>query len=595
MKLHQGRRRHGRSAVTNALVALGFDLVVFASCGVPAHAQTRDTEAAEYQRQQARERALREQLAPQRRVQLETPPPRPAGPLNFPAETPCFPIARVRVEGLPAEATDGWPWLLHGLPQQGWWQAEPRCLGVQGVQSIVDSLQGALIARGYVTSRALVAAQDLSRGELVVNIIPGRVRSILLDDDEGGKPAAVSLRNALPLRDSDLLNLRDIEQGLENLKRPPTADADIQIAPGDQPGQSDLHIRWHQASRIRLNASADDSGSRSTGRLQGSATISCDNCLGLSDLGYLTVNHDLSSIGRGTQAQPQGTRGLSAYAAVPWGYALLSLSGSRNTYRQSVAGASQTYVYSGTTNQVEATVSRLVYRDARQKLTLSAKAFRRHSENFIDDTEVLVQRRTVGGWGASINHHLDTGEASVDTTLAYRRGTGAFGALKAPEEAFGEGTSRFAIITADVTAGLPIKLGDQLFSYSANWRWQGNRTPLTPQDRLAIGGRFTVRGFDGEQQLAAERGWLLRQDLAWQVPDAPLGLRQLYLAVDYGRVGGPSAGRLLGTSLGGAVLGARWQLGQFSLDVFAGGPLHRPEHFRTPSFVTGFSFACSFL
>ncbi|MDY0745367.1 ShlB/FhaC/HecB family hemolysin secretion/activation protein [Paucibacter sp. R3-3] len=593
MMLRQWQRRYGRS-----LAVIGLDLAVSAMCVAPAHAQTRDTEAAEYQRQQARERALREQLAPQPQVHLEAPPSQAAGPLSFPVETPCFPIARVRIEGLPIEAADGWPWLLYGLPQQGWWEAEPRCLGVQSAQRVVDSVQSALIARGYVTSRALVGAQDLSRGVLVVSIIPGRVRRVVLDEEDSGASPALSLRNALPIRAGELLNLRDIEQGLENLKRPPTADADIQIAPGDEPGQSDLHIRWHQSSRVRLNASIDDSGSKSTGKLQGSATISCDNCLGVSDLAYLTVNHDLGSIGDGQQGNPHGSRGLSAYAAVPWGYELFSLSGSRNTYRQSVAGASQTYVYSGTSSQIEATASRLVYRDARQKLTLSAKVFRRHSENFIDDTEVLVQRRTVGGWGASVNHRLNAGEATVDTTLAYRRGTGAFGALPAPEEAFGEGTSRFGVITAELSGGTPFKLAGQAFSYGVNWRWQGNRTPLTPQDRFSIGGRFTVRGFDGEQQLSAEHGWLLRQDLAWQVPEAPwthaIGLRQIYLALDYGHVGGPTAAQLLGSSLSGAVLGARWQLGSFSADLFAGGPLSRPQGFRTPDFVSGFSLAYSF-
>ncbi len=43
----------------------------------------------------------------------------------------------------------------------------------------------------------------------------------------------------------------------------------------------------------------------------------------------------------------------------------------------------------------------------------------------------------------------------------------------------------------------------------------GNGTvpPLTQQDKLSIGGRYTVRGFDGELSLSGEKGWLWRNEL----------------------------------------------------------------------------------
>lgn len=463
---------------------------------------------------------------------------------------------------------------------------------------MIDAVQNGLIAHGYVTTRVLAAPQNLSHGELLLTVLPGRVQRIVPEDAQAHR---ITLRNALPLHDGELLNLRDIEQGLENLKRPPTADADIQIEPGSEPGQSELVVSWRQRLPLRVDATVDDSGSRYTGKLQGSLTLSCDACLALSDVFYVTLSHDLGSL-HDEDGAARGTHGLAGYFAIPWGYQLLTLTAGANSYRQSVAGATQAYVYSGNSEQFEAALSRVVYRSARYKLTLAARAFRRHSDNFIGDTEVLVQRRTVGGWGLSANHHASWGDAGLDTTLAYRRGTGAFGAQPAPEEAFGEGTSRFGVMTAEIAASLPWRLGEQALVYGASWRWQGNRTPLTPQDRFAIGGRFTVRGFDGEQQLVAEHGWLLRQELAWQIPGrtwaGEAGLRQLYLAVDHGHVGGPSATQLLGTSLTGAALGLRWQrsnaVGGFSAELFAGGPLARPQGFASPDFVTGFSLAYSF-
>lgn len=67
-----------------------------------------------------------------------------------------------------------------------------------------------------------------------------------------------------------------------------------------------------------------------------------------------------------------------------------------------------------------------------------------------------------------------------------------------------------------VPAGEPVVLDTMKrdrYVYSGLIRAQWNRTPLTPQDRFAIGGRYTVRGFDGETSLMGERGWLLRNDI----------------------------------------------------------------------------------
>ena len=140
----------------------------------------------------------------------------------------------------------------------------------------------------------------------------------------------------------------------------------------------------------------------------------------------------------------------------------------------------------------------------------------RKSDNYIDDTEIEVQRRRTGGWELGLNHREYLGASTLDMNLAYRRGTGAFRAMPAPEEDFGEGTSRMQVITADAQWLIPFQLGAQRPLYRQLAR-QWNRTPLAPQDRFSIGGRYTVRGFDGELTLMGERGWVLRNEIGLPV------------------------------------------------------------------------------
>ncbi|MFU2138068.1 POTRA domain-containing protein, partial [Gallibacterium anatis] len=80
--------------------------------------------------------------------------------------------------------------------------------------------------------RVLAQPQDLRQGRLVLTVIPGKLRQIVVrDHSEIAKVHKGTVWFALPLTQGDLLNIRDIEQGLENLKRPPHVDANIQIVP----------------------------------------------------------------------------------------------------------------------------------------------------------------------------------------------------------------------------------------------------------------------------------------------------------------------------------------------------------------------------
>ena len=147
------------------------------------------------------------------------------------------------------------------------------------------------------------------------------------------------------------------------------------------------------------------------------------------------------------------------------------------------------------------------------------------------------------------------------------------------------------MITADVQLSVPFHLGEQRLRYTGTWRAQWNRTPLIPQDRFAIGGRYTVRGFDGENQLLAERGWLVRNDIGWALGQTG---QEFYVGIDYGQVSGPTSDTLIGKHLSGAVLGLRGNAKKISYDLFIGQPLSKPDSFQTASSMAGFNFNWSF-
>ena len=571
-----------------------------------------------YQEQQTqqleRERILRQQqeLKPDVRLPNQAPGNTPAtqAPPEYPSnEAPGVVVNKINLIG---ELSESFHFALNDV-LTGPHQAIGKCLGIQGINAVMTQVQNSIIAKGYVTTRVLAAPQDLKTGTLTLTIIPGRVHDIRFEPQEGHHGA---LWNALPMNKGDLLNLRDIEQALENFKRIPTAEADIQIEPARklasapaqaseqadakpasdqgadvQPGESDLVIRYHQSRPFRISLNLDDSGSNSTGKYQAGITLSADNLLMLNDLAYVNYNHDLG----GGDTGKRGTHGFTAHYSIPWDYWLLTATASDNKYNQTVAGASQTYLYSGTSQNAELELNRLIYRDATIKAGISLGVFAKASKNFIDDTEIAVQRRKTAGWQLGANYAQTFGQANLNLEATYKHGTGAFSALAAPEQPFGEGTSRFKLLTANVNLAVPFSLnapwGAQRLQYTGTVRGQWNDTPLTPQERFSIGNRYSVRGFDGQTTLAADRGWLLRNEFS--MPIASSG-QALYIGADYGEVSGQSSQNLIGKYLAGAVIGARGGYKGLSYDIFVGAPLTKPKGFQTHSSTAGFNLNWSY-
>lgn len=562
---------HQRTAVwpVHAASPLAFSVLLTVATPAEASEQGATTvDAREQLRHQERERALEQQNAPQAEARL------PRGDIRLPDypthERPCFTLNRLTLVG---ESAQHFQWALNAAAD-----AEGRCLGGQGIMLAINKVQNAILAKGYVTTWVMVQEQDLTRGVLTLTLQPGRIDAIRFD-------APVSWRarlwNAIPASPGDILNLRDIEQGLENFKRVPSAHADIKIVPGKQQATSDLLVNWKEGRPVRLRLGLDDSGARSTGRSLASATLALDAPFAQNDLFYANTGKDAFSHG------PFGNRSHTLNYFFPVGYWAFSAHYNGYTYHQNLVRANQLLRYSGKSDTMQLTVSRLLYRDRSHKVTLNLRGYRKHSTNAVNDIDLVQQKRRTAGWELGLHQRSDLGISTLDANINWRRGTGAFNALPAPEASCHLGSARAGILLGDLSVNHPFTWGKQPWRVYTSMRGQWSPQVLTPQERMAIAGRYTVRGFDGEALLSGERGLLWRNDIAWNVFSRG---HELYLALDYGRVEGPGTRHLVGRQLAGSALGVRGALlGRFSYDLFAGVPLFKPAGFHTAGATAGFS------
>ena len=539
-------------------------------------------------RQAERDRAQQDSLAPHADNLRAA----PAGARlpDLPDEKPCFVVSEIVFLGPDVQR---FHWLQSStLPFLN------RCVGVQGLARIAGYLDAQLIEQGYVTSRVALAEQNLAGGRLEFRLHAGRIAKIRMvragaANEPASKaaqstpqddPAWGTWRNAFPIHEGGLLDARDLEQGVEQMKRLPSQGVVTTLTPGDAPDTSVVTIERQSgtlAERVHGGVTIDNSGSPSLGRTQLAANLAFDGPLGLSDLITLGLNSNAESPDPDHRSQS-----WNAGYSVPFGYATLSLNASHSRFTQNVQLTTVQALSSGQSDTAELKWQQVLWRTAATKTGLHASLSTRRSSSFLNDVELVVQHRktTFLETGASFKQLFDGG-ASIDVDASYRRGVPWMSAQEdlpinpgAPEAAL---TLRPRIWTLNVNTAVPFKLGQRAWQYSTNLRAQFTGDRTTSIDQIAIGNRATVRGFDGDAVLLAESGWVLRNELSlpWQANEAFQGAA--YVGLDAGRVWGQSDLTLVGHALAGAALGVRGQWRAFQFDFALASPLHVPEGFKT--------------
>lgn len=383
-------------------------------------------DAQQQQRQAQQQQAQESQFQPSSDVRLDTTQPMLRLSNN---ESPCYPIHQISlVDYSPDNSLQSsqFQWAFDRAAKD-LKLTLPHCFGGEGLGILMKQVQNAIIEKGYVTTRVVAQEQDLRSGNLVLTVILGKVgNTIVADSSNVPRFSRFQSWNGFTFAKGDLLNVRDIEQSLENLKRVPTVEANIEILPSENTesiGVSDLKVSYNQALPFRFNFGLDDSGSRSTGKFQGSATLSIDNLFSANDLFYTSFTHSLKSSedDKGKRA----SKNLSFYYSIPFGYWALSATQNYSRYHQQVFGAfNNNYLYAGESNNSKLTLSYLLYRDAVRKTTISGSFWSRQSKNFVDGTEVDVQKRRMAGWEAGISHKEYIGNATLELAANFKRGTG---------------------------------------------------------------------------------------------------------------------------------------------------------------------------
>jgi hemolysin activation/secretion protein len=482
------------------------------------------------------------------------------------AESPCFKINDIQWVGKDA-ALFSW---LNELVSPVLYQ----CVGVKSLSSIVARLEDKLIELGYVTTRVMLPEQSLAEGKLIIILNSGRISEIKLKEGS----ANLTWKNAFPLAQGDILNVRDIEQGIEQVQRLSNQTVSTEIVPGDLPDTSQLVLNSQQSKKwLRGAMTIDNSGSSSLGRTQFSGYGIIENPLRVNDILSLSGNVNLEN-----PTSTHRSYGVSASYNIPWGYNTLSFTAGLNKFGQMVQGTTASFLSSGQSYTNNIKLHRTIWRTAFSKVGLFAEISTRRASSYLDDVELVVQRRRTTNLEMGMTYKQLFEQGSFEFELSQRRGMPWQSAqadfVRTSEDDL---TLRPTIWFFSGNVNKTVKVLDQAWTWDSTWRFQQTQNTTLSVDQISIGGMSSVRGFDGDHVLLAENGFYVRNEIKTPLTlfsEIPL---QAYVGVDFGHVWGPSAVNLIGTKLAGGAMGVRAQKGTFYIDLALTAPLYKPAGFIT--------------
>lgn len=442
-----------------------------------------------------------------------------------------------------------------------------KCLSLVDINRLIADVTNAYIERGFVTTRIYIPQQNVGSGTLSLKVVEGRVESIRLEP-----PGSASLVTAFPGIVGSVLNLRDLEQGTDQINRLTSNTSHIDIAPGSEPGESVLLVKDEVRKRWLVSAGMDNSGSASTGYDTTTLSASADDFAGWNDYFNLSARHSEAGVD-----SERHSDGGSVYWNVPYGYWNFSAAVNAFHYGSVVNSQATSFDTDGTSNEETFKAERMLYRDQSIKWGASADLTLKQTWNAIAGERIVASSADLSLLDVGTNVTWARPGTLFSVNAGFTAGMDGLGATEdeadrptgAPRAQYVKSTYGASLLQLFRMGELPLSLQSSLYG-------QHSSEPLYGTEQLAIGSLYSVRGFRLDS-LSGSTGFYERNDLGIPLTLArvfghgmPEGQIRPYVGLDYGRVNGVG-------SLDGWTLGVDVNYSRVSVQLAYSQPISAPS------------------
>jgi hemolysin activation/secretion protein len=413
-----------------------------------------------------------------------------------------------------------------------------KCLSLADIEELRVKINNFYLEKGYILSRVyLTPNQNLKDGILEFQIKEGEIEEIRINGNEKLSDK-IRLKTAFPY-DKQSFNLRDVEQGLDQINRLQSSNAVMKILPGNEAGKSIIEITNQEKRTINFRAGYDNLGQKSTGERRRVLSVSQDNLLMLNDNLYINYTHDQEG-----DDFIKHNRNLYLNFSIPYGYWLYQFSATDSRYLNTVALTNSTLKSTGETTSYSFEVSRVIHRSKKSNTSLSTNITTRDTAAFIDGSKLDISSRKLSILDLGLKNRLSLNNASLSLGVDYLRGITSFNALRDAENLeTDDPKAQFEMAKFNASYYQRFNFLKQNFNFSSNFFAQISKDALYASEQVNIGDFYSVRGFKNNS-ISSDNGGYIRNELSMQMPsiseklniDRILQPLSLFVGYDYGMV-----------------------------------------------------------
>uniref|UniRef100_UPI00248E6053 ShlB/FhaC/HecB family hemolysin secretion/activation protein n=1 Tax=Parendozoicomonas sp. Alg238-R29 TaxID=2993446 RepID=UPI00248E6053 len=237
------------------------------------------------------------------------------------------------------------------------------CMGIGGIDQLIRAITNLYVEKGFITTRAYVPEQNLKSGTLTVLVVEGVLSLLEAAPESDLTPKQLAF--SFPKQTGSYLNIRELEQGMDQLNRLPSNAAQLKLLPGQKPGETAARVSNTPSKPWRLSIGKHNNGDETTGDRKWQGQIQWDNPLGVSDQMSVSLAKDAVS------DRYKQSRSVSLDYSVPYGYWNLAYNFSYSDYDSRRTLSSIRFALEGNTRTHKLRLSRVLHRDQSSKTSVS--------------------------------------------------------------------------------------------------------------------------------------------------------------------------------------------------------------------------------
>ena len=389
-------------------------------------------------------------------------------------DSKCIQINKVLIEGVSVLPLKSIRKIVQPL--------EGSCVGPKRLNSVIGEINETYIDSGFITTRAYLPKQKIGKEKILkLLVLEGVIESIELNENKGADFRKKIM--AFPVGLNEKLQLRKLEQGLDQLNRVRSSNAKLKLWPGEKNGGSKVKITNVPTDETRGYLTFDNGGQKASGERRIRFGLEKDNLLGIND------SFSLYYIGS------RDTNALAFEFSTGYKNWDLGYSWSNSEYVSFLTDSAELY---GLSDTYKLSAKYLYNRNSTTKSKLTLDLVARDPRRFINDVELTPV--SSGHIRLGVEKKINEKNKRIQLSAGISRGLNL---LSGSTDLFEDNFVKFDLGFTDYG-----KLGDR-WKYKSSLNLQYSLDSLLSSEQVNIGSLHSVRGFKGTP-LSGDSGFYLR-------------------------------------------------------------------------------------